>query len=87
MLDVFFIKKVLYLRVLELGVVVTSYLLNLSIKLILCPSEELLKHLLCFTLILQKEHSSEMGIIIKNDNTVFVTANANVDDRTKHVHV
>jgi hypothetical protein len=52
MLDAFFIKKVFYLSVLELGVVVTSNLLDLSIKLILCSLQELLEHLLSFTLIL-----------------------------------
>jgi hypothetical protein len=44
MLDGFFIKEVFYLSVLvlELGVVVTSNLLDLVIKLILCPSQKLL---------------------------------------------
>jgi hypothetical protein len=42
MLDAFFIKEVFCLSVLELGVVVTSNLLDLGIKLILCPSTELL---------------------------------------------
>jgi hypothetical protein len=42
MLDAFFIKKVFDLSVLELGVVVTSNLLDLGIKLVLCPSQELL---------------------------------------------
>jgi hypothetical protein len=40
MLDVFFIKIVFYLSVLELGVVVTSNLLDLAIKLILCSLQE-----------------------------------------------
>jgi hypothetical protein len=42
MLDALFIYKVFYLSVLELGVIVTSYLLYFGIKLILCPSQELL---------------------------------------------
>jgi hypothetical protein len=36
MLDAFFIKEVFYLSALELGVVVTSNLLDLGIKLVLC---------------------------------------------------
>jgi hypothetical protein len=59
MFDVFFIKKVFYLSVLELGVIVTSNLLDLDIKLILFPSQELLERLLCFTFILQKEHPTK----------------------------
>jgi hypothetical protein len=42
MLDAFFIKEVLYLSVLKVVAVVTSILLDLGIKLILCPSQELL---------------------------------------------
>jgi hypothetical protein len=52
MFDAFFTKKVLYLSVLELGANVTSNLFDLSIKLILCSLQELLEHLLSFTLIL-----------------------------------
>jgi hypothetical protein len=54
MLDAFFIKEVFYLCVIELGAIVSSYLLYFGIKLILCHSQELLDHLLHFTLILQK---------------------------------
>jgi hypothetical protein len=39
MLDAFFMKEVFNLSVLELDVVVTSNLLDLGIKLILCPSQ------------------------------------------------
>jgi hypothetical protein len=42
MLDSFFIKEVFYLSVLKLSAIVTSNLLDLGIKLILCPSQELL---------------------------------------------
>jgi hypothetical protein len=42
MLDAFFIKDVLYLSVSELGVIITSNLLYLGIKFILCPFQELL---------------------------------------------
>jgi hypothetical protein len=83
MLDVFFIKKVIYLCVLELGAIVTSNLLDLCIKLILSHYQELL----VFHFYLAKEHSRETGIIINNDKTIFVTINAYVGDRTKQVHV
>jgi hypothetical protein len=36
---------------------------------------------------LQKEHSSEAGIIINNNKTIFVTVNTNVGNRTKQVHM
>jgi hypothetical protein len=52
MLDAFFIKKVLYLCVLELGAIATSNLLDLDIKLVLCLSQKLLEHILCFNFIL-----------------------------------
>jgi hypothetical protein len=42
MLDAFFIKEVFYLSVFELGAVVTSNLLCLGIKRVLCLSQELL---------------------------------------------
>jgi hypothetical protein len=42
MLDVFFIKEAFYLSVLEFGAVVTSNLLDLENKRILCPYQELL---------------------------------------------
>jgi hypothetical protein len=42
MLDAFFIKEVFYLSILELGAIITSNLLDLGIKLILCHSQELL---------------------------------------------
>jgi hypothetical protein len=36
---------------------------------------------------LQKEHPSETRIIINNDKTIFVTANAYICNGTKQVHV
>jgi hypothetical protein len=42
MLDAFFIKEVFYLSILEIGAIITSNLLDLGIKLILCHSQELL---------------------------------------------
>jgi hypothetical protein len=87
MLDAFFIEKVFYLSVLDFGVIVTFNLFDFSIKLILYPFQELLYHLLSFTLILQKEHLGETEIVINNNKTVFVTTKTNVGDRTKQVHV
>jgi hypothetical protein len=37
MLDVLLIKNVFYLCVIKLGAIVTSYLFDISFKLILCP--------------------------------------------------
>jgi hypothetical protein len=59
MLGAFLIKIIFNLSVLEFGAIVTSYLLDLGIKLILSPLQELLEHLLCFTLVMQKECPSE----------------------------
>jgi hypothetical protein len=55
MLDAFLIKILFHLSDLELGSIVTPYLLDLDIKLALSPLQELLKHLLCFTLVMQKK--------------------------------
>jgi hypothetical protein len=52
MLDALLVKIVFNLSILELGAIVTPYLLDLSIKLILSPLQELLEHLLCFTLVM-----------------------------------
>jgi hypothetical protein len=52
MLDVFLVKILFHLSVLELGSIITSYLLGLGIKLILGLLQELLEHLLGFTLIM-----------------------------------
>jgi hypothetical protein len=87
MLDAFLIKIIFNLSVLELGVIVSPYLLDFGIKLILSSFQEFLEHLLCFTLVIQKEYLSEMRIVINNYKTIFVTANANVGDRTKQVHM
>jgi hypothetical protein len=59
MLNAFFIKIVFHLSVLEIGVIITSNLLDFSIKYILCSLQEFLEHLLSFTFILQKEHPGE----------------------------
>jgi hypothetical protein len=60
MIGVFLINLVFNLSILELGAIVTSYLLDLGIKLILSPFQELLEHLLCFTLVMQKEYPSKI---------------------------
>jgi hypothetical protein len=87
MLDAFFIKIIFHLSVLELGSIVTPYLLEFSIELILSSLQKFLERILCFTLIMQTKYSHEMRIIINNDNTIFVTANTNVGDRTEQVHM
>jgi hypothetical protein len=83
MIDALLIKIIFNLSVLQLGAIVTSYLLDLSIKHILSSLQELLEHLLCFTLVMQKEYPSETLIVINNYKTIFVSINANVGDRTK----
>jgi hypothetical protein len=54
MFAAFLIKILFHLSVLELGSIVTPYLLGLGIKLILSPLQEFLEHLLCITLVMQK---------------------------------
>ena len=81
MLDPFFIKELFNACVLELGSVVTSYSLDLHLKLILGSSCKFLEGFLDLTLVLQKEYPSETRIVINNYKTVFVTANAYVCHR------
>ena len=73
MLDALFIKKFFHLSVLEFGSIVTSHFLDWEPKLLLCRSNEYLHLLLCLTLVIHKEHPSEIGIIINNNKTIFVT--------------
>ena len=87
MLDSFFIKELFNVGVLELRPIVTSKSFDLDIKLILGSSCKLLEDTLHFTLIMQKEYLSEMRIIINNYETIFVTTNAYVSDRSKYVHM
>jgi hypothetical protein len=56
MLDAFMLKIFFYLSVVELGFIVTPYLLDLSMKLIMISLQEFLEHLLCFSFIMQKEY-------------------------------
>jgi hypothetical protein len=60
MLDIFMIKILFHSSVIELGSIATPYLLDLEIKLNLNLLQELLEHLLCFTLVMQKEYQSKM---------------------------
>jgi hypothetical protein len=87
MLDAFLIKIIFNLSVLEFRAIITPYLLDLGIKLILSSLQELLEHLWCFTLVMQKEYPSETRIVINSYKTIFVTTNANVGDKTKQVHM
>ena len=87
MLDALVIKKLFNQSVFEFGPIVTSYLLDRKTELPLCPSHKYLDFLLHLGLIINKEHLSEMGIIIDNNQTIFVTLNAQVGDRSKEIHV
>jgi hypothetical protein len=66
MLDAFFIEELFNLSVPKLRAVVTSYVLDLELELILNSPNELLDHSFCFTFILQKEYPSETGKVINN---------------------
>src|SRR6266540_6415160 len=81
--DPFFIKELFNACVLEFGSIVTSYSLDLHLKLILGSSCKFLEVFLDFTLVLQKEYPSETRIVINNYKTVFVTANAYVCHQPK----
>jgi hypothetical protein len=87
MLDSFFIKKFFKIGVPKFRTIVTSYILDLQFIFILISSNEFLDNSLSFTFILQKEYPSEMRKIINNDKTIFVTANANVGNGSKQIHV
>jgi hypothetical protein len=66
MLAAFFIDEFFNLSVPKLRAIVTSYVLDLELELILNSSYELLNHSLCFTFILQKEYPSETTKVINN---------------------
>jgi hypothetical protein len=66
MLDTHLLKELFNSSVLKLRSVITSYLLDSQVELILSPSQEFLQGSLGFTFILQKEYSSEACIIINN---------------------
>jgi hypothetical protein len=81
MLDAFFIQVVFYLSILELDVIITSNLLNFSIKFIFVLSSRISLAPFEFHHYLEKEHPSETRIIINNNRTILVTTNTNVGDR------
>src|SRR6187551_404441 len=83
MLDSFFIKKLFNIGVLELRPIVTSYMLDLQLKLILSSLNESLDDCLSFTLVLQKENPCEARKVIYNDKSILVPANANISNRSK----
>ena len=66
MLDPFFAQELFDICVLEFGPIVSSHLLDLQIKLILISPYELLKAILSFTFITQKENPGESRKIINN---------------------
>ena len=73
MLDALFIKKLLNKSILKFGPIITSHFLDWETKLILCSSNKYLHLLLNMALVIQKEYPSEIGIIINNNKTIFVT--------------
>ena len=87
MFDALIIKKLFNQSVLKFGPIVTSYFLDRKTKLPLCPSHKYLDFLLHLGLITNKEDPSETGIIINDNQTIFVTPDAYVGDRSKEIHV
>jgi hypothetical protein len=73
MLDALFIKELLNLSVLEFGPFVTSYFLDGKTELLLSSSNKCLHFVPNLALIKQEEYSSEMGIVINHNKTIFVT--------------
>jgi hypothetical protein len=66
MLDAFFIEELFNLSIPKVRSIVTSYVLDLELELILKSSNEFFDHSLCFTFIMQKEYLSELGKFIYN---------------------
>jgi hypothetical protein len=83
MLDALLLKKSFNLRILELCSIVASNLLDSHSELILSPSQESLKGLLCLRFFLQKQHPSEARIIIHNNKTILTPIDAYVSDQTE----
>jgi hypothetical protein len=87
MFDTFFIKEFFNIGVPEFRTIVTSYILDFQLIFILNSFNEFLENSLSFTFLLQKEYPSETRKIIKNNKTIFVTANANLGNGSKQIHV
>ena len=73
MLNAFFIKKLLNLRVLQFGPIVAPHFLDGETKLLLSSSNKCLHFVPNLALIIQEKHPSETGIVINNNKTIFVT--------------
>ena len=87
MLDALFIQKLFNLGVLELGPIITPYFLDWETEFLLCPSNEDFHLLLHLALIKDKEYPSETGIIINNNQSIFVTPDAKIGNRSKEIHM
>jgi hypothetical protein len=70
MLDPCLLKKSFNLCVLDLCAIISSYLLDSQVELILRSSQESLQSALGFAFVLQKENPSEACIVINNNNTI-----------------
>src|SRR5688572_14520404 len=87
MINIYLVKILFNVGVLELGAIVTSYSLDLHFKLILCSCCKLLEYPMNFTLVMQEEHPCIARVIINNDKSIFVSPNINVSHRTKDIHM
>jgi hypothetical protein len=73
MLDALFIKELLNLSVLEFGPIITSHFLDGETGLLLSSSNKWLHFVPNLELIKQEKYPSEIGIVINNNKTIFVT--------------
>jgi hypothetical protein len=73
MLDALFINKLLNLSVLEFGPIIASHFLDGETELLLSSSNKCLHFAPNLALIKQEKYLSEMGIVINNNKTIFVT--------------
>jgi hypothetical protein len=87
MLDALLIKKLFNVGVAKFDAIVTLHFLDGQPELPLISSNKSLHFPLYFTLIIHKEHPREARIVINNNKTIFVIANANIGDWSKEIHV
>jgi hypothetical protein len=68
------------LYVLELCAIVSSYLLDSQVEVILSSSQESLQRALGFTFVLQKEYPNEACIVIHNNIPILTSADAYISE-------
>ena len=73
MLDALFIKELLNLSVLEFGPIISCHLLDGETELLLSLCNKCIHFVPNLALIKQEKYPNEMGIVINNNKTIFVT--------------